>query len=256
MARLSGKVAVITGGAGRIGLAAAQKFVDEGSKVVLVDVNEAALDQALQSLNRPDDVDCVVADVTTPEGNQSFVDKALSRFGKLDVFLANAGIEGAVKPIWEYPLEVFDRLLSINVRGVFLGLKSVMPQMQKTGGGSIVVTSSVAGLVGSAGMSAYITSKHAVIGLMRTAAIEGAALGIRVNTVNPGPIESRMMRSIEENAAPGAGDQVKKGFEAITPLHRYGNPEEVALLMLFLASDESSYCTGGVYTVDGGFTAG
>lgn len=127
--------------------------------------------------------------------------------------------------------------------------------MLQSGGGSIIITSSVAGLVGSPGFSAYVTSKHAVIGMMRSAALEFGASGIRVNTVNPGPIETRMMRSIEEMAAPGAGDQVKQGFTAQVPLKRYGYPEEVAQLMLFLASDESSYCNGNTYVIDGGFTA-
>jgi NAD(P)-dependent dehydrogenase (short-subunit alcohol dehydrogenase family) len=127
--------------------------------------------------------------------------------------------------------------------------------MQKRGGGSIVITSSVAGIRGTAGVSAYITSKHAVIGMMRTAALEGAPVGIRVNTVNPAPIETRMMRALEEGFAPGSAAQAKQRIATTVPLQRYGTPEEVARLMLFLASDESRYCTGGVYMVDGGISA-
>ncbi len=152
--------------------------------------------------------------------------------------------------------------MAVNVRGVWLGLKYVIPVMRERGGGSIVITSSTAGIGGTAGLSAYVTSKHAVIGLMRTAALECAPLGIRVNTVNPAPIETRMMRSLEEMRVAAADSsevtvqQAKRASAARIPLQRYGNPEEVAKLMLFLASDESSFCTGGVYMVDGGRSAG
>ena len=152
--------------------------------------------------------------------------------------------------------------MAVNVRGVWLGLKYVIPIMQERGGGSIVITSSTAGITGSAEMSAYNTSKHAVIGLMRTAALEGAPFNIRVNTVNPAPIETRMMRSLEEMRVAAADssaatvEQTKRGIAARIPLDRYGTAEEVAKLMLFLASDESSFCTGGVYMVDGGRSAG
>ena len=162
-------------------------------------------------------------------------------------------------------MDVFDRVLAVNVRGVWLGLKYAIPAMQRRGGGSIVITSSTAGLRGTAGTSAYTTSKHAVIGLMRSAALECSALNIRVNTVNPAPIETRMMRSLEQQRAENAeraGDanatpeQIKAAGASRIPLRRYGEPEEVARLMLFLASDESSFCTGGVYSVDGGVSAG
>jgi len=148
----------------------------------------------------------------------------------------------------------------VNVRGVWLGLKYAIPAMRARGGGSIIITSSAAGIHGSAGISAYTTSKHAVIGLMRTVALDCAPWGIRVNTVNPAPIETRMMRSLEEMRTTVAGAamtvaQTKEAIAARIPLRRYGAPEEVARLMLFLASDESSFCTGGVYMVDGGSSA-
>lgn len=254
MGRLEDKVAIITGGSGGIGAAAARLFVSEGCNVILADINEAALQQLAGELGH-ENADYIVADVTSPEHNQAMVKKALERFGKVNVFLANAGIEGVVKPLHEYPLETFERVIAINVKGVFIGLQSVIPAMLQAGGGSTIITSSVAGLVGSPGFSAYVASKHAVIGMMRSAALEYGSMGIRVNTINPGPIETRMMRSIEEMAAPGAGAQVKAGFEAQVALKRYGLPEEVARLMLFLASDESSYITGNTYVIDGGFTA-
>jgi NAD(P)-dependent dehydrogenase (short-subunit alcohol dehydrogenase family) len=254
MGRLDGKVAIITGGAGGIGIAAGQLFVGEGARVLLVDLGEKPLQQAVQRIGS-EAVSYAVADVTQPEQVQRYVRTAVERYAGIDIFLNNAGIEGVVQPITDYPIDVFDQVMAVNVRGVWLGLKYVMPEMQKRGGGSIVITSSVAGIRGTAGVSAYITSKHAVIGMMRTAALEGAPLGIRVNTVNPAPIETRMMRSLEEGFAPGSAEQAKQRIAATVPLQRYGSPEEVAHVMLFLASDESRYCTGGVYMVDGGISA-
>jgi len=261
MARLTSRIALITGGAGGIGQAAARQFTAEGARVVLVDLDEAALQSAVQSIGE-DMASYAVADVTQPEQVQSYVNAAVERWGGIKIFLANAGIEGTLSSIPDYPIDIFDRVMAVNVRGVWLGLKYVIPVMRDRGGGSIVITSSTAGVGGSAGLSAYVASKHAVIGLMRTAALECAPLGIRVNTVNPAPIETRMMRSLEQMrvaAADSSEVTVKQTKQAIAeriPLQRYGNPEEVAKLMLFLASDESSFCTGGVYMVDGGRSAG
>jgi NAD(P)-dependent dehydrogenase (short-subunit alcohol dehydrogenase family) len=260
MARLAGKVAVITGGAGGIGRTAAQLFTEEGAKILLVDVNQAALQDAVQTIGS-NVASYTVADTTQPEQVQHFVQTAVERYGGIDIFLANAGIEGVVQPITDYPIEVFDQVMAVNVRAVWLGLKYVIPVMRDRGGGSIVITSSTAGIRAGRGLSPYITSKHAVIGVMRAAALECAPLGIRVNTVNPAPIETRMMRSLEEMSTSASGrattvEHIKQGFASRIPLRRYGTPEEVARLMLFLASDESSFCTGGVYMVDGGTSAG
>ena len=255
MRKLDGRITVITGGARGIGLAAAARFADEGSKVLLVDLDEAPLRQAVATLGA-ERASFVVADVTRPEEVERYVRTAVERYGGIDVFLNNAGVEGAVKPITEYPIEVFDHVIAVNVRGAWLGLRSVIPEMAKRGGGSIIITSSVAGIHGAAGVSAYVTSKHAVVGMMRTAALECAPLKIRVNTVNPAPIETRMMRSLEDGFAPGQAAQAKQQILAGIPMARYGTAEEVADLMLFLASDESRYCTGGVYMVDGGISAG
>lgn len=260
MARLTGKVAVITGGAGGIGRAAAKLFTEEGATVLLVDVNEAALHDAVQTIGAHV-ASYAVADTTQPEQVQSFVNMAVERHAGIDIFLANAGIEGVLQPITDYPLEVFDQVMAVNVRAVWLGLKYVIPVMRTRGGGSIIITSSTAGIRGGQGMSPYTTSKHAVIGLMRAAAQECAPLGIRVNTVNPAATETRMMRAIEEMRTSAAGgavtvEQVKRRTASRIPLQRYGAPEEVARMMLFLASDESSFCTGGVYMVDGGMSAG
>jgi NAD(P)-dependent dehydrogenase (short-subunit alcohol dehydrogenase family) len=254
MGRLDGKIAIITGGSGGIGAEAGRIFVREGARVLLVDLQEEPLKRVVQGIGG-DAVSYVVADVTQPEQVQAYVRAAVEQYGGIDISLQNAGIEGVVQPITDYPIDTFDKVIAVNVRGVWLGIKYLMPEMQKRGGGSIIITSSVAGIRGTAGVSAYITSKHAVIGLMKTAALEGAEHNIRVNTVNPSPIETRMMRSLEEGFAPGAAAQAKERIAATVPLRRYGSPEEVANLMLFLASDESRYCTGGVYMVDGGISA-
>lgn len=260
MARLTDKVAVITGGAGGIGAATAKLFTDEGARVLLVDRHEAALQRVVDTVGGAV-ASYVVADITQPAEVQRYVQTAIERYQGIDIMLANAGIEGVVQPIPDYPIDVFDQVMAVNVRGVWLGLKYVIPAMRARGGGSIVITSSTAGIRGSLGLSAYTTSKHAVIGLMRTAALECAPWGIRVNTVNPAPIETRMMRSLEEMRTTVTGasvtvEQTRETIAARIPLKRYGAPEEVGRLMLFLASDESSFCTGGVYMVDGGSSAG
>ncbi len=253
MTRLQEKVAVITGGAGGIGLAAAAKFVAEGAKVLLVDIDESALSRAAGDLG--DAAAWHVADVSDPGGVQSYVGAAIDTFGGIDILLANAGIEGQVNPIVDQDIEMFDKVIAVNVRGVWLSLKYAIPEIAKRGGGSIVITSSVAGIHGSPGVSPYVTSKHAVIGMMRSAALECAPMNIRVNTVNPSPIETRMMRSLEEGIMPGAAEAAHDFIAGTIPLGRYGEPGDVANLMCFLASDEAEFLTGGVYMVDGGISA-
>ncbi len=254
MGRLDNKVAIITGGAGGIGLQAGRLFAQEGAKVLLVDLHEDALKEAVRTIGS-DAVRYCAADVTQPDQTQQYIQAAVEQFGGVDILLANAGIEGEVKPITDYAIDTFDQVMAVNVRGVWLGLKYAAPEIAKRGGGSIVITSSVAGVRGAAGMSAYIASKHAVIGLMRTAALEMADRKIRVNTVNPAPVDTRMMRSLEKGFEPDDPGRAKEMVSAMVPLQRYADPVEVARIMLFLASDESSYCSGGVYMVDGGMTA-
>lgn len=254
MGRLEGKTAIITGGAGGIGKAAGALFAKEGANVLLVDLSEDALKAAVSEIgsNR---VHWLVGDVTKARDNDAMVAAAKEKFGGVDIFLANAGIEGDVKSIEDYDEARFDQVIAVNVKGVFLGLKSTMPAMRERGGGSIVITSSVAGVQGSPGVAPYVTSKHAVIGMMRSAAKEGAPHRIRVNTVNPSPVETRMMRSLEEGFMPGNADVAKQGMANRIPLGRYGMPEEIAQVMLFLASDDSSWVTGSVYLADGGSTS-
>ena len=202
MGRLDGRVAVITGGSGGIGVAAAKRFVAEGAKVMLVDLDEKSLARAVEAVDASN-ASAIRADVTEPEDVKSCVHAAVERYGGIDILLANAGVECSVTSIADCPVDSFDKVMAVNVRGVWLALKYAIPEIAKRGGGSIVITSSIAGIHGYPGMSPYVTSKHAVVGLMRTAALECAPLKIRVNTVNPAFIESRMMRSIEESMAPG-----------------------------------------------------
>ena len=179
----------------------------------------------------------------------------MDAFGKIDVFFNNAGMEGKVAPIVEQTDANFSTVLDVNVKGVFFGLKHVIAVMSERRSCSIINTASVAGLIGSPLMSPYIASKHAVIGLTKTAAIECAELGIRANPICPAPIHTRMMRSIEEGAVPGRGQEARKQYEAAIPMKRCGEAEEVAQLVLFLASDKASYITGAAVPIDGGMTA-
>ncbi len=254
MQRLQDKIAIITGGTGGIGLAAARLFIAEGARVVLVDQTQAALDAAVASLG-PQFAMGVVADVSDPVQVENYVAATIARHGRVDVFFNNAGIEGVIKSIVDYPVEEFDRVFAVNVRGVWLGLKYVIPAMAKSGGGSIVITSSVAGLRGVPKLSAYVGAKHAVVGIMKSAALECASLNIRVNSINPAPIATRMIEALEQGYAPGSAEIVRKKLEQGVPMRRYGTPEEVARLALFLASAESSYITGNAYPVDGGTSA-
>lgn len=252
MGKLQGKVAIITGASGGIGSATAKLFVQEGARVLLVDRDQEALRRLQKELG--DAARFEAADVSQPEDSQRYVRAAVQQLGGVDVLFANAGIEGTVAPLTELTPEAFDRVWSVNVRGVFLAIKYAAPELAKRGGGSIVITSSVAALLGSPGLGAYVASKHALTGLARTAAIELAPQRIRVNTVNPGPIDNRMMRSIEEQANPGHGAEVRQAFAAKSLFGRYGSNEEIARLALFLASADSSNSTGGIFVSDGGYS--
>lgn len=248
---LKNKVAVITGGAGSIGLITAKLFLEEGAKVVLVDMGQEALEKAVAELNS-DQVIYSVGNVTKAADVARYTKEAVDKFGKIDIFFNNAGIEGVVKPIADYPEDIFDQVIAVNVKGMWLGCKYVIPEMND--GGSVIITSSVAGLSGSAGVSAYNVSKHAVIGLMRNQALEAAPRKIRVNSIHPSPVDNRMMRSLENGFAPGKGEEAKKGLENTIPLGRYAKPVEIAQLALFLASDSSQFITGTTQVIDGGLS--
>lgn len=252
--KLKDKVALVTGAAGGIGLATARRFAEEGARVMLADLNEKALIEATGSMGGDRGSYCLV-DVADAQQMQTAVRDTVAKFGGIDIFVVNAGIEGPIQSIEDCPVEAFDKVMAINVRGVWLGLKYVIPVMRERGGGSIIITSSGAGVQGMANMTPYNTSKHATIGIMRCAAKECAPLNIRVNTVNPGPVETGMMRSIESGMDRDHVDEIKAAITSMVPMGRYASPDEIANMMLFLASDEGSYCAGGVYMVDGGNSA-
>lgn len=252
MKRLESKAALITGGAGGIGKATAKQFIDEGARVMLIDLKEDDLRKAKEELNS-DHVSYMTADVSKTEEVKKYAAKTKDIFGSVDIFFNNAGIEGPVKPIAAYPIEDFDKVMSVNVRGVWLGMKFITPLMKD--GGSIIITSSVAGLRGTANVSAYVASKHALNGITRSLALELAGKNIRVNAINPSPVDNRMMRSLEKGFSPDDAKSAKSQFEQMIPLGRYAENKDIANLATFLASDDSSFITGAIHSIDGGMTA-
>ncbi|MCK8465530.1 SDR family oxidoreductase [Aliiroseovarius sp. S1339] len=256
MKRLQDKIALITGGAAGIGLETARLFLNEGAKVALVDLVKDDLAKAAGTLDGLGEVLTIAADVSKPDDAARYVRETMDAFGRIDVFFNNAGIEGKVASLVDQKIEDFDRVIAVNVRGAFLGLQHVLPVMTDQKSGSVINMSSIAGLKGSPNVAPYITSKHAVVGLTRAAAIEVGATGVRVNSVHPSPVNTRMMRSLEDGFSPGHGDAVKEQLTASIPLGRYGESADIAALVLFLASDEAAFITGAQYPVDGGMAAG
>ncbi|WP_315774626.1 MULTISPECIES: SDR family oxidoreductase [unclassified Bradyrhizobium] len=251
--RLDGRVAVVTGAAGVIGAATMRLLAARGARIVAVDRREADLAAATAALPASAEALAVAADVTDEDQVAAYVRQACDRFGTIDVFFNNAGIEGEIKPITAYPLEAFRRVLDVNVVGVFLGLKHVLPVMLKQNRGSIINTASIAGLIGSPQIAVYSASKHAVIGLTKSASWECTGTNVRVNCICPGLIESRMLSAIIEGRS-GAPVPADKVVDRV-PARRLGQGAEVASIVAFLASDDASYVSGAAYTVDGGRTA-
>lgn len=249
--RLKGKTAVITGATGAIGEAAARLFVAHGARVMLVARTAHALDGLVRALGPEHAVACA-ADVKDAKSVANYARVAHAALGPIDVFFNNAGIEGPLAPITEFPEDAFDEVIAVNVRGVFLGMKYVLPVMRD--GGSAIITSSVAGLCGSPRFVAYTASKHAEIGIMRCAAMDAAPRRIRVNSLHPGMVDSPMLSRITTIMDKGAHEGFAKSLLVNqTPLGRYVTPEEVAQSALYLASDDSRTVTGTQLTVDAGF---
>jgi NAD(P)-dependent dehydrogenase (short-subunit alcohol dehydrogenase family) len=255
MASADGPVVAVTGGASGIGLQVARDLVAEGARVVIAGRGAASVARAVEALGA-ERCEGVVADVGLPGDNARIVEAARSRFGGLDAFVANAGISIPLQEIEDLPVEAFDRVMAVNTRGVFLGLQAAIPALRERGGGSIVIVASIGGIKArGGGNAAYIASKHAAVGLMRTAAVEAAPHGIRVNAVLPGPTDTEMIRAIARSKAPEDAELGKQAILRGMPLARYGTVAEVASLVVFLVSARSGFCTGGVYPVDGGLSA-
>jgi len=253
--RLDGRVAVVTGAAGVIGIAAMRLLAERGARIVAVDRRQWDVQAAIGDLPAAAQGLAVAADVTREDEVAAYVRAATEKFGTIDVFYNNAGIEGEITPITKYSLETFRKVIDVNVVGVFLGLKHVLPVMLKQNKGSIINTASIAGLIGSPDIAAYTASKHAVIGLTKSAALECAATGVRVNCVCPGLIDSRMLSAIIEGRNPGKAHVASDKIVERIPARRLGLASEVASIVAFLASDEASYVSGSAYTVDGGRVA-
>ena len=246
---LQDKVALITGGAGGLGAATARAFLNEGAKVAIVDLDQGALDATAADLAAdPDRLISIAADVSKDEDVKRYVDTTVSTWGRIDAFFNNAGIEGKVAPLVDQAVADFDRLVSINIRGTWLGLHYVLPVMYAQKSGSIINTSSIGGLsAGPLPVSPYVTSKFAITGLTRIAAVESAPYQVRVNSIHPSPANTRMMRSLED----GSGAAQEDIAHSI-PLGRYAEPEDIANLVLFLASTQSAFITGSQHRIDGG----
>lgn len=251
MKGISGKIAVVTGGASGIGRATAVRFAEEGATVAVVDVAE---DGGMQTVQAIQDVGGEAAfykaDVSSEDDWMTLVADVVDDFGAIDFLHNNAGIEGAQAPLIEQTEEDWDRVIDINLKGVFFGLKHVVPQMQAQGGGAIVNTSSVAGLVGYENIAPYVASKHGVVGLTRSAALEHATENIRINSVNPGVVDTPMVQRYI-----GGDEEAKRAFEASEPVGRFAEPAEIASAVVFLCSDDASFVTGYPLAVDGGLVA-
>src|SRR5450432_1117972 len=252
----TGKVALITGGGGDIGRAAALGFAALGAKVVIVDIAEAAgIASAHLVQERGGAARFVRADVARSEDVRRYVQAALDAHGAIDCFFNNAGIEGAIAPTQEYDEAMFDRVIGINLKGVFLGLRHVLPVMLRQGAGSIVNSASITAIFGGPGMPAYVASKHGVLGLTKAAAADVARLGVRVNAICPGPVETRMMRSLEAQRNPADPEAIAAANRASIPTGRYTTPDEVANTVLYLCSALSGNVTGTNLMLDGGRSA-
>ncbi len=254
MVDLAGRIVLITGAASGIGLAAAELCAAAGAKLILIDLKVEALEAARKSLGG--DTMAIVGDVGDHGTASHYVEAAMARFGRIDIAMLNAGTAGKVARIDAVTAEEFDRVMAVNVRSVWSGIAALFPVMKTQGGGSIVVTASTGGVLGAPMVVPYIASKHAVIGLVKASAIEGARYGIRVNAVAPAPIDTAMMAHINDGLGAGDAQKSRQRTIAHVPLQRYGTALEVAKTMVFLGSDDAAYTTGATYLIDGGMAAG
>lgn len=255
MGLVSEKIALVTGAAAGIGQATALKFAEEGAKVVVSDVDKDGGNETVARIHeKGGEAFFAEADISSAEDVRELIAKTIKFYGRLDCACNNAGIEGRIVPIVDQTEEDFDRVIAVNLKGTFLCLKYEIPQMLENGGGAVVNLASVAGLIGFPGLGPYVASKHAINGLTKNAALEYSKRGVRVNSVCPGGIETRMLNSLAAQASDGRSD----AHEMMDPLHpigRIGRPDEVAELIVWLCSARASFITGANIPVDGGYLA-
>ena len=245
---LEDKVAMVTGAGSGIGAAMARRFAEEGAKVVVADVNEEAARDVASKIKKSGGIALAVQqDVGDPESVEKSVNLAVEKLGRLDVAVNNAGITGDLAPTADYSLEGWDKVIGVNLSGVFYGMKHQIPAMLRSGGGSIVNIASILGSVGARDSAGYNAAKHGVVGLTKTAALEYSKDGVRVNAIGPGYIDTPLLEALD--------DEVYDGLVDLHPIGRLGKAEEVAELALFLASDRACFVNGSYHVVDGGYTA-
>ncbi|MFA9457771.1 SDR family NAD(P)-dependent oxidoreductase [Halalkalibacter sp. AB-rgal2] len=245
------KVAIITGAGSGIGRATCLLLAEKGARITVVDISKEGGEETVSLIQELGaEAIFVQADVGSRDEVKQYVDETVKAFGTIDMFFNNAGIEGSVTKLAEYPDDLFEKVVDINLKGVFYGMKYVIQVMLENGGGSIVNTASNAGIVGTPGVSPYAATKHAVVGLTKTATGEYAGQGIRVNAIAPGPTATKMMERFTQGS-----EEAKVAVESGIPAGRYGTPEEVAHLVVYLLGDQSAIINGAVYPIDGGLTA-
>ena len=250
---LARHVAIVTGAGGGIGRAVALALAGAGARVLAVDLDaRTAGETAALVTAGGGEAFAQKADVTRSADVEAYVRTAMERWGRIDVFMNNAGWQGPVMPLVDVPEEAFDAVMAVNVKGVFLGLKHVLPVMIAQKSGAVVNTASLASHIATRQLGPYVASKHAVLGLTRTAALEVARSGVRVNAVCPGPVDTPLMREIESSQSGGDFETLRKRRTSTIPQGRYASPEEVADVMLFLASDLAAHIVGEAVNVNGG----
>lgn len=254
---LDQKVAIVTGGGSGLGEATAKLFAKNGATVVIADMDVEGAERVMSDITEDGGRGLVVkTDVSKVDDAKNLVDRTVQEFGRLDIAVNNAGIGGATAQTGDYPIEGWDTIIGINLSGVFYGMRHQIPAMLANGGGAIVNMSSVAGAVGLPNAAGYPAAKHGVIGLTKTAALDHAEQGIRVNAVGPGFINTPLLgkRSVLDTSSSDTSAETD-AIASMQPMNRLGQAEEVAELVLFLASDRASFITGGYYNVDGGYLA-